>query len=149
MLIKSLGTTKSGAGRVHVGLRIPKNCMLSVRTTRKVKDLWVIDVLADRPKLEEYRYAMAGDKEVPQYELSVIDVQSRKQVKINTDKWKDQSLGVLHAGKESGQIFFERRRRTCDELEICKANTETGESKVLIVKRQSPISTIRCMRRLF
>ena len=105
---------------------------------RKVKDLWVIDVLADRPKLEEYRYAMAGDKEVPQYELSVIDVQSRKQVKINTDKWKDQSLGVLHAGKESGQIFFERRRRTCDELEICKANTETGESKVLISEKAKP-----------
>lgn len=81
---------------------------------------------------------MAGDKEVPQYELSVIDVQSRKQVKINTDKWKDQSLGVLHAGKESGQIFFERRRRTCDELEICKANTETGESKVLISEKAKP-----------
>ena len=37
----------------------------TVRTdNRKVKDLWVINVLASRPKLEEYRYSMPGDKEV-------------------------------------------------------------------------------------
>lgn len=105
---------------------------------RKVKDFWVIDVLADRPKLEEYRYPMAGDKEVPQYELSVIDVSARQQVKIGTDKWKDQSLSVLFAGKESDRIYFERRRRTCDELDICVADTRTGESKVLINETAKP-----------
>ena len=105
---------------------------------RKVKDLWVIDVLAKRPKLEEYRYPMVGDKEVPQYELSVIDIASRKQVKIPTEKWKDQSVSVVFAGKESDRIYFERRRRTCDEIDICKANTETGESQVLINEKAKP-----------
>lgn len=105
---------------------------------RKVKDFWVIDVLAERPKLEEYRYPMAGDKEVPQYELSVIDIPSRQQVKIGTDKWKDQSLEVLFAGKESDRIYFERRRRTCDELDICVADTRTGKSKVLINETAKP-----------
>lgn len=105
---------------------------------RKVKDLWVIDVLSARPKLEEYRYAMTGDKEVSQYELSVIDVASKKMVRIETDKWKDQSLGVIHAGKESEKLFFERRRRTCDELDVCVANTETGEVKVLINEKSKP-----------
>lgn len=105
---------------------------------RSVKDLWVIDVLAARPKLEEYRYAMFGDREVPQYELTVIDLQTKKQTKINTEKWKDQSLRVLLAGRSSAQIYFERRRRTCDELDICVANTETGESKVLINEKSKP-----------
>lgn len=105
---------------------------------RKVKDLWVIDILADRPKLEEYRYAMAGDKDVPQYELTVIDIATKKQVKIQTEKWKDQSLRVAHAGKESDRIYFERRRRTCDELDICKASTETGEAQVLINEKSKP-----------
>lgn len=105
---------------------------------RKVKDLWVVDVLSARPKLEEYRYPMAGDKEVPQYELTVLDINTKKQIKINTDKWKDQSLNVVHAGKESDKIFFERRRRTCDEIDICVANTLTGESKVLINEKSKP-----------
>lgn len=105
---------------------------------RKVKDLWVIDVLAARPKLEEYRYPMPGDKEVAQHELSVFDIMTRKQVKINTDKWPDQSLRVLYAGKNSAQIYFQRKRRTCDELDICLANTVTGETKVLINEQSKP-----------
>lgn len=106
--------------------------------SRKVKDLWVIDVLADRPKLEEYRYSMPGDKEVTQYELYVFDVANRQKVKINTEKWPDQSVRVVHAGKNSGKLFFQRKKRTCDEIDICSADTETGESKVLINEQSKP-----------
>ncbi|MDE5611209.1 MAG: S9 family peptidase, partial [Odoribacter sp.] len=106
--------------------------------SRKVKDLWVINVLTARPKLEEYRYAMPGDKEVKQFELHVFDVADRKQVKIQTEKWPDQSLSVLYAGKESERIYFQRKRRTCDELDVCVANTVTGESKVLINEQSKP-----------
>lgn len=105
---------------------------------RKVKDLWVIDVLAERPKLEEYRYSMPGDKEVAQRELFVFDVDSLKQVKIATEKWPDQSLSVLHAGKNSDKIYFQRKRRTCDEIDICYADTRTGECKVLINEKSKP-----------
>lgn len=106
--------------------------------SRKVKDLWVINVLTARPKLEEYRYAMPGDKEVKQFELHVFDVADQKQVKIQTEKWPDQSLSVLYAGKESERIYFQRKRRTCDELDVCVANTTTGESKVLINEQSKP-----------
>ncbi len=106
--------------------------------SRKVKDLWVIDILAARPKLEEYRYPMPGDKEVRQYELYVFDVADRKQIKINTDKWPDQSLSVLYAGENSEQIYFQRKRRTCDELDVCVASTVSGESKVLINEQAKP-----------
>ena len=105
---------------------------------RKVKDLWVINILAERPKLEEYRYSMPGDKEVAQRELFVFDVDSLKQVKIATEKWPDQSLSVLHAGKNSDKIYFQRKRRTCDEIDICYADTRTGECKVLINEKSKP-----------
>ncbi len=105
---------------------------------RKVKDLWVINVLSARPALEEYRYTMPGDKEVPQYELSVFDIDSLKQVKIQTEKWPDQSLSVVYAGKKSDKLFFERKRRTCDEIDICVADTKTGEAKVLINEKAKP-----------
>lgn len=113
---------------------------LSVQRTdnRKVQDLWVIDVLATRPKLEEYRYPMPGDKEIGQNELAVIDVDSKKITPINTDKWKDQSLSVVFMGKKSDKIYFQRKKRTCDEIDICVANTETGESRVLINEQSKP-----------
>lgn len=105
---------------------------------RKVKDLWVINVLAERPKLEEYRYTMPGDKEITQQELFVFDVDSLKQVKIAAGKWQDQSIEVLHAGKNSDRIYFQRKRRTCDEIDICCADTRTGECKVLINEKSRP-----------
>lgn len=106
--------------------------------SRKVKDLWVIDILASRPKLEEYRYPMPGDKEVRQYELYVFDVDDRKPVKMKTEQWPDQSLQILHAGKNSDRIFFQRKRRTCDEIDICVADTKTGECKILINEKSKP-----------
>ncbi len=105
---------------------------------RKVKDLWVINVLSGRPNLETYRYSMPGDKDIAQRELFVFDVDSLKQVKIATEKWPDQSLSVLHAGKNSDKIYFQRKRRTCDEIDICYADTRTGACKVLINEKSKP-----------
>ena len=105
---------------------------------RKVKDLWVIDILSKRPRLEEYRYTMPGDKEVAQHELLIFDVASREKIKVNTEKWPDQSLRILHTGKSTDRLFFQRKKRTCDELEICTADLETGEVTVLIQEKSKP-----------
>ena len=49
------------------------------RDVRKVKDLWVINSLANpRPTLETYRYAMPGEENTPQSEIYVFDVASRR-----------------------------------------------------------------------
>lgn len=105
---------------------------------RKVKDLWVIDILSKRPRLKEYRYTMPGDKEVAQHELLIFDVASREKIKVNTEKWPDQSLRILHTGKSTDRLFFQRKKRTCDELEICTADLETGEVTVLIQEKSKP-----------
>ena len=45
------------------------------RDVRKVKDLWVINPLANpRPTLETYRYAMPGEEHTPQSGIFVFDV---------------------------------------------------------------------------
>ncbi|MHB8755932.1 MAG: S9 family peptidase [Candidatus Acidiferrales bacterium] len=62
---------------------------------RKVADLWVIHTLANpRPTLETYSYAMAGDANVPQFELQVFDVAMKEHKVIQTAAFKDQSLTV-------------------------------------------------------
>ncbi len=107
--------------------------------SRKVKDLWVINVMkTPRPEIESYKYAMPGDESVPQYELWVFDVDSLKGVKIQIDKWKDQTINVDLIDKRSDALIFTRLDRTCAKKEVCLANTATGESKVLIAETDEP-----------
>ena len=120
---------------------------------RKVKDLWVINSVAEgRPTLETYRYHMAGEKEAPQYELLVFDWESKESVKIDADQWKDQTLRILRAPRKkmdkdddlkfskwlsasSDIIYFQRQSRDMKRVDICTANTTTGEVSVLIEER--------------
>ena len=108
------------------------------RDNRKVQSLWLVDILSGRPRLETYKYTMPGDKEVTQFELQVFDAAQEKAVKIQTDKWTDQTLTVLHAGHDSEKIIFQRKRRTCEEVDVCLANTATGKAKVLINEVAKP-----------
>lgn len=106
---------------------------------RKVKPLWLVDVLGGaRPVLKEYRYAMPGDREVGQFDLRVFDAASGREVKVKTGKWTDQSVTVVYAGQDSRKLYFQRKRRTCEEVEVCKADTETGECQVIIHEKAEP-----------
>ena len=118
---------------------------------RKVTDLWVINALANpRPTLETYRYAMPGEENQPQAELSVIDLTTKAKVKIKADAFKDQTVSVCtqprkNAGRDpekpvspqwlsdtSDKIYFWRQSRDIHRVDVCLADTTTGEGKVLI-----------------
>lgn len=62
---------------------------------RKVKDLWVINSLANpRPTLETYRYEMPGDTSIPQSELLIVDALNKTVKKVDVSKFKDQTIGI-------------------------------------------------------
>jgi len=133
------------------------------RDERKVADLWVIDSLASpRPKLETYRYAMPGELNVPQSEIGVIDRETKTLSKMKTDKFKDQTVSIAQAPNRGGggrgggggvgaggdfptpaqwlsetadKLYFTRTSRDLKRVDICTANPETGEVKVLIEER--------------
>jgi dipeptidyl-peptidase-4 len=65
------------------------------RDSRKVKDMWVINALAEpRPTLETYRYAMPGEENIHQSEIHVFDVAAKKGVRLKVERFKDQSVSV-------------------------------------------------------
>lgn len=100
---------------------------------RKMTPLPILDCLAvGRPKVREYTYYMPSDKDVVQYDLIIGDAQTQKVMKIDLTKWQDQKVIVLEATSDGKKLFIERKRRTCDELEVCVIDTETGELEVLI-----------------
>ncbi|MFR5656516.1 MAG: hypothetical protein ACLUDU_00300 [Butyricimonas faecihominis] len=75
---------------------------------------------------------------------------------VAVEKWKDQSLriysvlpdgttGVPNTSPFKMQktdvvkaFYFLRKRRTCDEVELCRVDSRTGEVKVLIHEVSKP-----------
>jgi len=125
-----------------------------VRTDeRSVKDLWVINSVASpRPTLETYKYQMPGEKESPKEELIIFDFESKGQLKIKTDTFPDQTLNVFTASvlkknkddrrkpslwlaRSNDKLYFSRTSRDLKRIDVCVADTKTGEVKVVVKER--------------
>lgn len=107
---------------------------------RKVKDLFVIDILAQpRPKLETYRYSMPGEEFVPQPELIIFDIETKERVNVDLKKWKDQTISVAWSSQEAAdKILVTRKDRPLKNLDVCLVNAETGEVSVLFSEKTWP-----------
>ena len=131
---------------------------------RKVKELWVINVLKEpRPELQTYKYQMPGEKDAPQDELWIFDMNAKKGKKFSVDQFKDQTLAINRANltnkqrledyvpstwlsETSDKLLLTRKSRDLYRTDICSVNTETGETKVLIEER---LNTYIETKRLF
>jgi len=121
---------------------------------RKVADLWVINSLAEpRPTLQTYRYEMPGEENQPQPEILVVDLAAGTKVKVKADRFKDQSVNIFMAPRlaldrekdypppaqwladTADKLYFGRQSRDLHGLDVCVADTATGEVKVLIEER--------------
>jgi dipeptidyl aminopeptidase/acylaminoacyl peptidase len=120
---------------------------------RKVPDLFVVNALSNpRPTLETYKYSMPGEKNIAQDELIVIDVKTKELVNIDVKKWKDQSIGGVYfygggglypEHRTSDKLYFLRRDRTWSKIDVCVADTKTGETNVLIEEESKPYFNTR------
>ncbi len=139
---------------------------------RAVKDLWVIHVAGnERPKLEQYRYAMAGDSAVDQTELLVYDTQEREMRTIEDDGWQDQSMGIYSDPEPYGdryaarsgeleeprirrwfspenELYFYRASRDLHRIDVMRADPATGEANVLVEERLNTYQEQRPPHRL-
>lgn len=105
---------------------------------RKLHELWVVNSLSERPALKSYKYEFPGAKEVTQNELVIIDVKERTARKAHIEKWKDQYVMPLSVTPDSKLLFFERTKRTWDEVDLCSVNLSTLEVKELIHEVDKP-----------
>jgi dipeptidyl aminopeptidase/acylaminoacyl peptidase len=119
---------------------------------RKVKDLWVINSVADpRPTLETYKYWMPGEKEAPVEEVLLFDVATKKPRKLDINLFKDQTIGIfrkpslrknrdddfspqLWLGNNS-QFFLSRTSRDLKRIDICRVDLATGKLTPVIEER--------------
>ncbi|MFC1502276.1 DPP IV N-terminal domain-containing protein, partial [bacterium] len=131
---------------------------------REVKDLWVINAVADpRPTLQTYKYHMPGEAEAPQSEILVFDLTTKEEIKVKTDRFKDQTLSILRSpslaknrddehrpslwlSKRPDKLYFTRTSRDLHRIDICFADTKTGEVKVLVEERMNTYVETRSLR---
>lgn len=120
--------------------------------SRHIKDLWVINSTSDkRPTLETYKYHMPGEDEYYKTELLIFDVPSKNINSVKLDTTKQQSVSVYREPRKQSnadddfqpslllskkdKIYFSTISRDRKKLDICVADLNTGDVKVLIEER--------------
>lgn len=120
---------------------------------RKVKDLWVINAADQpRPTLETYKYAMPGEENLPQREILIFDLANEEKIKVDSARFKDQYVSIFTAPRKPSsrddehrpalwlsetpdKLYFSRTSRDLHRVDICVADTATGNSRILIEER--------------
>ena len=129
-----------------------KHFVLGRTDNRQVKDLWVINSVANpRPTLETYKYWMPGEKESPVDHLYLFDLTLQSGKELNLSLFKDQDIAVwTEQGKlntrdddfrplqwlgTNDKFYFTRTSRDLKKVDICVADIATGSFKTLIEER--------------
>jgi dipeptidyl-peptidase-4 len=121
---------------------------------RAVKDLWVINSIADpRPTLETYKYHMPGEKEAPVDYLLLFDNASKTSKELDVKQFKDQDIAVWSAPAKANtrddeyrpsvwlgtneKFYFTRTSRDLKRIDVCQVDINTGILKPLIEERMN------------
>jgi dipeptidyl-peptidase-4 len=112
---------------------------------REVGLLWVVHTTGnERPELESYKYDMPGEDSVTQNEIVIYDLQSRSQVTVQDDPWKDQTMMIatdrqffypdseeprraLWLSDSSDELWFTRVSRDRHRTDVLVADASNGE----------------------
>ena len=126
-----------------------KHLAITKVDNRKVKDLWVINSIAEpRPTLETYKYWMPGEKEAPMDHLMIVDMTAFSYKEIDVSLFKDQDVAVWNKSANvnarddehrpniwlgtNDQLYLARTSRDLKKIDQCVVNINTGVVKTLI-----------------
>lgn len=108
---------------------------------RKVGEMSLVDNLEGRPVARNYKFVVPGDKEVVRQELHLVDAEARRAIRLDTDRFPDQKIEVprFQAFPQTSQgLWFIRRSRTCDSMELCRVNVDDNSVKTILRETTKP-----------
>lgn len=173
--IENFGYHSNGNGETNVekeknkGIRRPafilwspdaKYFVVNITDSRRVKDLWVINSIADpRPTLETYKYWMPGEKESPVEYMRLFDVATKSMKEINTGMYKDQTVNVWSSPAKvssrddedrpntwlgtADKFYFSRTSRDLKRIDIGVVDVKSATAKTLIQEQMNTYVEIR------
>ena len=127
---------------------------------REVKDLWVINSLAEpRPTLETYKYQMPGEMNASVEYLYLFDVTTDTHKMIKTNAYKNQSLSIARkpllqkdrSKKEkanqwlgdSKHFFLTRSSRDLHRIDVCTYTIGEDSIQPIIEERMNTYQELR------
>lgn len=128
--------------------------------SRKVKELWVINSMAEpRPTLETYKYEMPGDSVIPQDHLYLFDMSDNSRKEIRTSRFKDQSLSLAYKPRlkrqqsmadqpsvwlgDNGKFYVTRSSRDLHRIDICSYTLGADSIVPVIEERMNTYQEVR------
>jgi dipeptidyl-peptidase-4 len=128
--------------------------------SRAVKDLWVINHIADpRPTIETYKYQMPGEKESPITQLLLFDLATKTKKELDVKQFKDQVIGIWPKSSPANardddyrplvwlgtnnKFYFNRSSRDLKRIDVCEVDINTGSVKTLIDERMNTYVELR------
>ncbi|MDR2282306.1 MAG: S9 family peptidase [Sphingobacterium sp.] len=141
--VKQSGTNAVWAGDYIISWREDK---------RMIEDMSVVSSLQQpRPVTRTYKFPMPADQETAKYAVEIWDSKTLKKTKVDIIEEKDQRLilpGQLINGRtylfasrlggdEEG-VYFLRRNRRNDEVELCRLHFASAKVEVLIKEKTAP-----------
>lgn len=114
-------------------------CLLR-KDNRKVLTMSVLSSGSfGRPYLNTYKYELPGDSAVAQYALYIGSPSADSLRRIDVARWPDQELEIVGPKQPLRELFFIRRKRTRDEMELCAVNLATGAVRMIIHETSKPM----------
>lgn len=119
---------------------------------REIPELSVVDNLAQPyPKLRTYKFPLPGDSAVSNYVLDIWDIPSKEHTSVPIAQ-KDQEriitpgqlvngrvyLFAPRWGEEEAELYFLRRNRQNNKVELCVLDEQSLEVKVLVEEVVDP-----------
>ena len=134
-----------------------------VSDDRAVKDLWVINVMAQpRPTLETYKYQMPGEKEAPVEHLYIFDMENNTRTEIQPPAYKDQTLGLEHKPMmqkqrdaeyrhvvwlgDNNRFFLTRSSRDLYRIDVCSYTVGQDSIVPVIEERMNTYQETRGLK---
>lgn len=131
-----------------------------VEDNRNVKDLWVINSVAEpRPTLETYKYQMPGEMEAPIEHLYLFDMNDNSRKEIKTDRFKHQTHSLAqrprrHKDRQrydvpsvwlgnDNKFFVTRSSRDLHRIDICSYTIGQDSIVPLIEERMNTYQEVR------
>ncbi len=130
--------------------------------SRNVKELWVIDILANpRPKLEAYKYQMPGEPS-PKMSLHLFDFAAKTSKPIKVNAFKDQTVGIIYTPfkqadrynkyipaiwmGDNNKFYISRTSRDLKRVDICTVNVNSDTCNTVIEERLNTYVESRALK---
>jgi len=113
----------------------PDSLHLAVKKvdSRTVPSMPIVHWLKPQEEVEWIHYSRAGEP-IPRIELYIIDIVSKKQVRVDAGNEADQYLRLLGWRSDGSELLFCRMNREFTKLDLLSSNPATGSTRVVLTE---------------